>query len=291
MSNPETDVKVIETNDVTASAYQEQDRVNVDFDELGGQFSVGSVQSNRSLNETVGGMQLMQSGTSQLKEYEIRTVTETWTEQVLQQIVWMEAIYETDEVILATAGNKLQLEMIDEGMFDYNMDVSVNVGMGATDPGQKVERFSVGLTTLANVMPDISGRLNYEEVVKEVFGQLGYQDGKRFFNNLEPMDPANNPELQAEMQRQEAEMQQQQADIQMQQQEMVLKQQQTESSINIDRKKLEADIALEERRFELEQTLALRRLEFEEKIKTEQAKTQAKVAAQKPAPQRSGDKK
>ena len=36
--------------------YQEQDRLNVDYDELTGSFSQGSVMTNRKLGETVGGM-------------------------------------------------------------------------------------------------------------------------------------------------------------------------------------------------------------------------------------------
>lgn len=270
MNNVE-DVKVIETNDVTGSAYQEQDRINVDFDELAGQFSTSSVQSNRSLNETVGGMQLMQSGTGQLTEYLVRTFTETWTEPVLRQLVRMEALYETDETLLATIGNKLQLEQIDERIFDYELDVSINVGMGATDPNQKVERFSMGLQTVAQVMPDIPARLNYEEVVKEVFGQLGYQDGKRFFMQLEPVDPNNNPELQAEMQKQEAEMQAKQAELDM-------KREAQQAEIELKREAQEAELELERERLAFEQRLAMERLQVDSALKAEAQKQKRELS-------------
>ena len=44
---------------MTASAFQEQDRVNVDYDELIGNFSQGSVMTNRKMGETVGGMKML----------------------------------------------------------------------------------------------------------------------------------------------------------------------------------------------------------------------------------------
>ena len=54
MDDPEKDVQVQETQDVTSSAYAEQDRLNLDFDDVAGVFSGSSAQSKRNLNETVG---------------------------------------------------------------------------------------------------------------------------------------------------------------------------------------------------------------------------------------------
>ena len=48
MDDPDSDVRVIDTRDVTASAYAEQDRINMDFDELQGNFSTSTVQGARS---------------------------------------------------------------------------------------------------------------------------------------------------------------------------------------------------------------------------------------------------
>jgi hypothetical protein len=69
MVNSPEDVEALEFNDVTASSYAEQDRLNVDFDELLGNFSRSSVQTNRKLNETVGGMALISQGANQLTEF------------------------------------------------------------------------------------------------------------------------------------------------------------------------------------------------------------------------------
>ena len=47
MDDPDMDVRVIDTKDVTGSAYAEQDRINMDFDELQGNFSTSTVQGDR----------------------------------------------------------------------------------------------------------------------------------------------------------------------------------------------------------------------------------------------------
>ena len=68
MDDPEKDVQVQETQDVTSSSYAEQDHLNLDFDDVARAFSGSSVQSNRNLNETVGGTsrQRMLTGNSLL---------------------------------------------------------------------------------------------------------------------------------------------------------------------------------------------------------------------------------
>ena len=43
MDDPDQDVRIVETRNVTGSAYQEQDRINMDFDELQGNFSASTV--------------------------------------------------------------------------------------------------------------------------------------------------------------------------------------------------------------------------------------------------------
>lgn len=250
MMDPQTDVRVVETPDVTGSSYQEQDRINVDFDELAGQFSTGSVQSNRSLNETVGGMQLMEAGTGQVREYTLRTFIESWLEPVLRQIVRLEQKYETDETAIMVAGRKGNIQQMDAALFDYNLNVSVNVNMGATNPEQKIGRFITGINAMANLIPDIGAQLNREEIVQEIFGQLGYQNGKRFFLSLEPPEPQASPEMQKlELQAQES------------QQEIALKQQEAEAEMALDQRKLEQEMALEQQKLAMQRELKLLELQ------------------------------
>src|SRR3990167_8364293 len=72
-SDVEKDVREVNWTDVTASSFQEQDRLNADFDDLeGGGLNSSSVMTNRRLNETVGGMKMMQQSGNSLTEYTFR---------------------------------------------------------------------------------------------------------------------------------------------------------------------------------------------------------------------------
>jgi hypothetical protein len=174
--------------DVTASSYQEQDRLNLDFDEVIGNFSSGSVQSNRKLNETVGGMQLMAGDANAVGEYDLRVFSETWVEPVLRDVVILEQMFETDPVILALAGTKADIyqqfgiSTIDDELLGQELTTRVNVGFGATDPNQRINRFLTGVRAVGEVVGEEGrGLANVEEIAAEVFGILGYKDGKRFF--------------------------------------------------------------------------------------------------------------
>jgi hypothetical protein len=80
-----------------------------DFDDLAGVFSGSSVQNNRQLNETVGGMQLLNQNASALTEFDLRVWVETWAEPVLAQSVNLIRYYESDEVVIAVAGENAGL--------------------------------------------------------------------------------------------------------------------------------------------------------------------------------------
>lgn len=198
LDDPENDVKTVEFNDVTGSSYKEQEVLNLDFDDIMGSFSGSSVQSNRKLNETVGGMELLNSGANQVSGYQLRTFVETWVEPALRQIVLLEQAYETDEVILALAGQKAKLmerfniDAITDELLEQELSLSVNVGMGATNPKEQVANFTQGMSALRDLLADGTLQkygLNIREVIAELFGKLGYRDGSRFFSTKEE-DPA-----------------------------------------------------------------------------------------------------
>ena len=195
MDDPDTDVRIVETRDVTGSAYAEQDRINMDFDELQGNFSTSTVQGARNLNETVGGMNLLAGNSSTIAEYTLRTFSETWVEKTLKQLLRLEQYYETDPIILAVAGDQASGkmpqfntdEMMDE-LLRQDVLLKVNVGLNATDPMKRVQNLLFGVNTLAQ-FPGVIERINLPEITKEVFGQLGYKDGSRFINVEESDDP------------------------------------------------------------------------------------------------------
>lgn len=208
------DVKVVEFNDVTGSSYKEQEILNLDFDDVAGSFSTSSVQSNRKLNETVGGMRLLDTNANQVSSYQLRTFVETWVEPVLRQLVALEQYYETDEVLIGLAGQAAKIvqrygiDAVTDDMLMQQFTLNVNVGLGATNPMDQLKQFVDGMTALRDMLADgtlINFGLNVEEVIKELFGKLGYKDGARFFD-MDDQNPqvaqlkATIAELQAQLQ-------------------------------------------------------------------------------------------
>lgn len=182
MVDSHNDVKTITPTDATGSSFQEQDRLNAEFDDLAGGFSGSSVATNRNLNETVGGMNLLSGNGDLISDYQMRTWIETWVEPVLRQLILLERDYETDETVLQLAGSAAKLEAIPEELLQQEVLLSVNVGIGNTNPQNQVDRFVYGLTALSRLKPEMLKRLKDEEIVKELFGKLGYRDGARFFD-------------------------------------------------------------------------------------------------------------
>ena len=196
VSDIEGDVKEMETRDVTGGSFQEQDRINADFDDLAGvQSAQGTIASNRRMNETVGGMQLMAGAANNIGELDLRVITETWTERVLRQLINMERHYESDTTLIAIAADKAQLferhgiSQINDQMMNQEAMVKVNVGIGATDPMQRLEKFMIGAKAIGEIFGEEARMLaDFEEFAKEIFGPLGYRDGQRFFK-LGEQDP------------------------------------------------------------------------------------------------------
>jgi len=221
------DVYGHEFHDVTSSSYQEQDRLSLDFDELVGMFSPSSIQANRKMNETVGGMSMLRGASGALGEYSIRTFAETWVEPTMRQLVKLEQKYETDEVILALAASKARLfqrygiDRVTDDLLNQNVTADVNVGMGSTDPLQKLQNFIFAIRAVLDILrqnPD-SSPLNVVEVIKEVFSFVGYKSGARFLiQKMEEQDPEKMQmgqiiqQLQAMLQQMQQELKSKQAD-------------------------------------------------------------------------------
>lgn len=192
MNDPDADVKVVDFNDVTGSAYQEQDRLNLDFDDVAGTFSGSSVASNRKLNETVGGMNILTSGANQVDEYQLRTFAETWVEPVLRQLMLLEQYHETDQEILMLAAQEAEYPgpITDEFLLQP-MSLTVNVGMGATNPQNMVEKFVFALRSVIELFgPGVMTQLNREAIASEMFAKLGYKNAARFIefgNDQQPL--------------------------------------------------------------------------------------------------------
>jgi len=206
MNDPRGDVHVVETSDVTGSAYQEQDRLNLDFDDVVGVFSGSSVQANRRLNETVGGMNILTSNADKVTTYRLRTFVESWVEPVLRSLLQLERYYESDEVVLGRAARSsgVEAELVRPELFNQllmgDVMLNVNVGMSATSPTERINQLMLAINSIKTILADgvlTKYGLDVGEVIKEVFAGIGYRDGSRFFGKAE--DP-NIAALEAQIQ-------------------------------------------------------------------------------------------
>lgn len=199
MEDPETDVKIVETKDVTRSSYEEQDRLNLDFDELVGNFSQASVGSNRKLAETMGGMEMLTMDASQLAAYQLKVFAETWAVPVLRQVVLLEQSYETDDTLFTLAGKKAQSTLrlndpivIDDELIQQEMVCNVNVGVGATNPQVRLNQFLGAMRSYKEILEDGVIQQNggdVQEIAREIFARLGFDGPDRFFKWVEQEDP------------------------------------------------------------------------------------------------------
>lgn len=197
VNDPETDVSTLEYADIPASAFAEQDRVNVDFDELLGSFSAGSIATNRKLGETVGGLQMLRGTSNTMGQYLIRVFSETWVEKVLNQLDELEQWYESDVVLLNTIANRCNLQKygIEQVTSDILMTparVSVNIANSAMDPTVRLELFTFAMQKYAEFRQMMPPDMNPEPIKAYIFGLLGFRDASRF-----SMDAEDNPELAA----------------------------------------------------------------------------------------------
>jgi hypothetical protein len=173
--------------DVTASAYAEQDRINLDFDEMTGAFTNSSVQASQIQQQSATGMHLMSGEASGMGEYELRVFAETFVEPVMRMLIKLEQAYETDEVVLALAGKSAKLyqkygiDQITDDLLNQELTTRVNVGIGATNPQMKMKQFVDVGSALGHLFGPIAAQAaNFQEIAKELFGLAGYKDGDRF---------------------------------------------------------------------------------------------------------------
>jgi hypothetical protein len=193
MDDPEKDVREISWPDVTQSAYEEQNRINLDMDELLGNFNpAGLMTAGAHQNSPAKNMSMLNQANATMVEYMIRTYVETFVQPVLRQLILLEQHYETDEVLLALAQKqapsfqKYGVNAITDSLLKKQLTLTVNVGMGATDPGTKLTKFLSAMGAFSQMSKNPPPGVNLQEVGKEIFGHLGYSDGSRFFTNDNP---------------------------------------------------------------------------------------------------------
>lgn len=180
MNDPEKDVEIVNTPDVTGSSYQEQASLSQEFDDLVGGFNAQAAQQS-----SVAGMQQGAAQAGAVQDYGIKIFIETWMEPVLRQLQRLIAMYETDETIIRIAGNaaqafeKMGTDRIPDSLFLENLYVRVDVGMGNTDPMRKAERLIFAATQTAQ-LPGMAMRIKGKPLADAIFGAVGYRDSSSF---------------------------------------------------------------------------------------------------------------
>lgn len=191
------DVEFDRPGDVSSSAYAEMERLNADFDDQAGNFSSGSVQTNRSLNETVGGMQLMAGNANALGEFDLRVWIETWVENVLRQMIKLEQYYESDANVIAVSASRAKLmprfgiDEVTDDLLTSQVYITLDIGIGSSDPMMSLQKFEKASQIVVGLFGEsIQGEFKRDEIINEAYGKAGYQDAaERFFNKTVKDDP------------------------------------------------------------------------------------------------------
>jgi hypothetical protein len=194
--------------------------LELEFDDLAGQFNNQTVQDNNALSRTLGGLKLVAGSANAVQEYNIRIWIETWAQPVLSQLVRLEQYYESDPVVLGICGDRAQLfqkhgiDQITDELLEQEITVRVSVGLGAGDPMQRLQKFqaAVGVAgpLLAQSKEFQSGEysIDADAIMDECFGAVGYRDGgKRFIKRGQPqqnpLQDLKTKELQAKIAKEE----------------------------------------------------------------------------------------
>lgn len=190
MNDPEKDIKTVDTRDVTASSYREQQELSMEMDQLVGGFNPTGGQQQGQAQHSNGQTEQAAGSAGAVQDYAIKIFMETWMEPCLRQLVQLIQMYETDSTLLAIAAEETGLmerygqDEITDSMLQQMLTVTVNVGLGNTDPVKRIEKLVFGVTKSAE-LPGMAERLKSSAVSDEIFGAMGYKDSSRFFMNDE----------------------------------------------------------------------------------------------------------
>lgn len=212
-NDPVKDVQVVNTPDVTASSYQEQDRLSSDLDELVGGFGAQAAQGAGKQVDRAGSLDAVQGAAGAVQDYSIKIFFSTWMEPVLRQFVKMEQMYETDNTLLAVAAKQSPLwirygeSTVTDEYLQHDLTTVVDVGMGNTDPVKRIQKLTFGLGQVMQ-LPDMARRVKSIDVANEIMGALGYKNADRFFMNDQELQehakttppPPTPPEIQLKQQ-------------------------------------------------------------------------------------------
>ncbi len=187
--------------DIPQSVPMMSRELELEMDDLAGQFNGQTAENSNSLSRTLGGLKLVAGTANAVQEYDIRIWIETWVERVLMQIMHLEQYYESDPIVLGLVGERAQMfqkhgiDQIDDKLLEENVTLRVSAGLGAGDPQQRLQKFaqaaSLAFPILQHAPQFQSGELQIdpEAVMEEIFGAAGYRDGGTRFIKKGPPQP------------------------------------------------------------------------------------------------------
>jgi hypothetical protein len=273
-ANAKEDVQESNWPDVTSSSYVEHDRINAELDDLGGNFSPSTRVANNAVNDTLGGSKLAMQSSGVMTDYLIRTIIETWYEPVLRQLLLLERYYETDDVVLAVCAQKAQLfrrfglSKITDDLLMKEVNVSVNVGMGSTNPNERFQKAMMFFGAANQLVLSAPPGANVQEQIKELASGAGYRDGARFYN--ENQDPRLAKALQMLQQYQQVLQGKQlefQASAQVEQMKLVSAERQKAAQLQVDQGRIQGDLQIRAAELVVEQQrLALEEFKIQAEI-------------------------
>lgn len=296
------DVETMVMPDLPNSAYQENNTLNSDFDDAAAIFNSGSVQTNRQMNETVGGMRLMAGSSDAVAEFDLTIFVETWAEVVVWQLMKLEEYYETDAIVLAVCGEKAQLwqryglDSVTDEMMRADTEVTINLGVGANNvPQDKLQKLQMAAGAAMQIlMPFVQGGIiqapkpNAKAIIDECFGAASFKDGGERFFTFIPDEHTPPPEQQ---QQQDPKAQAAMMQAQTKQQELGFKAKQHGDTMQLKGAELQGQqqqhqtaAALQARKQELDHEISMAKLQDAERqrqadIVKEQMRAHAEMVA------------
>jgi len=177
--------------------------LELEFDDLAGQFNGGTTENNNALSRTLGGLKLVAGSANSIQEYDIRVWISTWADPVLSQLVRLEQYYESDPIVLGLCGERAQLfqkygvKQIDNELLEQEVTIRVSIGLGAGDPQARLAKFQAATSIAAPLLaqsPEFQNgtwQIDAEAVMQEVYGAAGYRDGGMRF--IKKGAPKQNP--------------------------------------------------------------------------------------------------
>jgi hypothetical protein len=259
-SDPKNDIVESNWPDVTSSAYVEHDRLNAEFDDLAGNFSPSTRVANNAVNDTLGGSRMANQSAGIMTDYLLRTIIETWWEPVLRQLVMLEQHYETDDVVLSVCANKARLfprfgiSRITDMMLMNEVNVTVNVGMGASNPNERFQRFMMATQAAIQIANTAPPGFNVQEMIKEIYSNAGQRDGSRFVS--EQQDPRLMKLMQAVQQMRgmlEGKQMQLQQQTQVEQLKLTSNERIKGAQLQVDQLRIQGDLAIRQAELAIEQ--------------------------------------